>query len=326
MVRTVPPPANLVDDSQLECDVIVACVTYNSAAVIERQLEALPAALDNVQSCRVVIVDNDSQDGTAELIRSRAPWVTVLEAGFNAGYAGGINLAMEQGRGRRGVYILNPDAIPSPGSVSRLARAVEDCPEVGIAVPVVRGAHRQLKFSLRREPTILRAAGEAVLGGHRAARFAVLGDMIRDPAFYRDGAVADWATGAAMFVSRRAVDAVGGWDERFFLYSEETDFALRSRDAGYRLQLVMDAEVAHPGGEMSKDPYLWSLVAANRTRLYRKRHGRVASYLFWSIVLINEGLRGMLGRETHRAAVRALLRMGPNPSSDLVTLSLIGQP
>ncbi|WP_203433911.1 glycosyltransferase family 2 protein [Jiangella asiatica] len=299
-----------VDDGEQGADVVLVTVTYNSAAIIEAFLRALPGGLDGVASAQVVVVDNDSADGTVERIVELAPWATVVKAGANLGYGAGINLGLRHAVGRQGVLVLNPDAVLSPGAVRRLLDAVAAADDVGITVPRIVDATGRLKFSLRREPTILRAVGEAVLGGHRAARFPLLGDMIRDSAYYVDGATADWATGAAVFIARHTMDAVGLWDEEFFLYSEETDYALRARDAGYRLTYVADAVVSHPGGDMERSPWLWSLVAVNRTKLYRKRHGPVASAAFWCVVVANEAVRAALGRPTNRAALRALLRGG----------------
>lgn len=325
MVTGILPPATLLDDSSSDPDVVVACITYNSASVIEAFLEALPAALDGVGSCRVVVVDNASSDDTVEVIQRRAPWVTLVRASGNLGYAAGINTALRECRGSRGVYVLNPDAVPSEGSVSRLLAVTEHDPRVGIAVPRILSDDGALKFSLRREPTILRALGEAILGGHRAARFPPLGDMIRDPAHYRDGATADWATGAAMLLSRAALDAVGEWDERFFLYSEETDYALRARDAGFRLELVTAACATHPGGEMESSPQLWTLVAVNRQRLYRKRHPVIPSFVYWTVTLANEAVRALAGRERSRLATRVLLALGPNQTGTDTTPTLIGR-
>ena len=325
MVIAIAPPTTLVDGGSSAPDVVVTCVTYNSGSVIDAFLAALPDALDSVGSCRVVVVDNDSADDTVEVIRQRAPWVTLVRAPGNIGYAAGINLALGECIGRLGIYVLNPDAVPSKGSVALLLEATQRDPRIGIAVPTVRSTDGKLKFSLRREPTLLRAVGETVLGGHRAARFPRLGDMIRDPDHYREGATADWATGAAMFISRTAMDAVGDWDERFFLYSEETDYALRVRDAGLRLELVPAASVTHPGGEMSASPQLWSLVAANRQRLYRKRHSLLPSFLYWVVTLANEGVRALLGRERSRLASRVLLHLGPGRRGAETTPTLIGR-
>lgn len=300
--------AELSETHPTECDVSVVVVTYNSAAAIPPFLSALPAALEGVQSARVVVVDNASSDGTASLVRALAPWVCVVEAGANLGYGAAINIGMRAAPFRQGVLVLNPDAVPTPGSVAVLLQAAAADDRTGLAVPKIVNARGDLKFSLRREPTLLRAVGEAVVGGHRAARFAPFGDMIRNPRRYYDGATADWATGAAMFLTRAALDAAGSWDESFFLYSEETDYALRVRDAGLRLRYIPAAVVFHPGGEMSRNPQLWTLVAVNRVRLYRKRHGALASAAYWAVVVANEATRALLGRPTHRAALRALLR------------------
>ncbi|WP_223405907.1 glycosyltransferase family 2 protein [Occultella gossypii] len=288
-------------------------VTYNAADIIEEFLRALPDALRGIDSTAVTIVDNASSDGTADLVETIAPWVRLVRSNENLGYAGGINLGYARGLGKRGTYILNPDAVPAADSVRVLLDVVESDPMVGVAAPMIQNAEGRLKFSLRREPTLLRAVGESVLGGHRAARYAPLGDMIRDPSAYTEGATADWATGAAMFLPRRAIDAVGPWDEQFFLYSEETDYSLRMRDLGYRLYFTPRATVRHPGGDMSRSPFLWSLVATSRMRLYRKRHDPIRSTAYWMVQVLNEGVRAALGRPTHRAAFRALLGIGGDP-------------
>jgi N-acetylglucosaminyl-diphospho-decaprenol L-rhamnosyltransferase len=289
-------------------DVLVTVVTYNSATIIARFLSALPDAMSGVASARVVVVDNDSHDATLDLIEHHAPWVDVIPLDRNVGYGSGLNVAMRAYQSRLGTLILNPDAVLQPGAVKALVDAACDGSGVGIAVPRIVNDEGKLKYSLRRKPTIMRALGEALLGGHRAAQFPLLGDMIRDPKYYVDGATAEWATGAVMFLARSAIDRVGLWDERFFLYSEETDYALRVRDAGLRLIYVESAVAVHPGGSMSKSPALWSLVAVNRTKLYRKRHGPIQSGLYWAVIFFNEGSRAVMGRPTHRAAAGALVR------------------
>lgn len=305
----VPAPEAVTNRGQGEPDLVVVAVTFNSAAVVEAFLEALPDALQGVRTARVYVADNGSTDATLAVIRDRTPWVVVRETGGNLGYAAGINCILREETGRLGVLVLNPDAVPNRGFARHLLAAVDS--RAGLIVPRIVDERGNLKFSLRREPTLRRALGEAVLGGHRAARYQRWGDMIRDPAYYVDGATADWATGAAVLVSRPVLDAVGLWDESFFLYSEETDYALRASAAGFAIRFAAAAEVVHPGGEMSRSPWLWSLLAVNRVRLYARNHGRLATAAYWSVVVLNEAMRAILGRATHRAAFRALLRRRP---------------
>jgi N-acetylglucosaminyl-diphospho-decaprenol L-rhamnosyltransferase len=305
----IPPPAAVQNREESEPDLVVIVVTFNSAKVIPAFLDALPGALEGVRTASVYVADNGSADDTVAQVQHRTPWVRVRETGRNLGYAGGINHVLREKAGRLGVLVLNPDAIPAAGFARHLLAAVEG--GAGIAVPRIVDDRGNLKFSLRREPTIRRALGEAVLGGHRAARFERWGDQIRDPAYYVDGAAPDWASGAAMLISRRVLDAVGLWDESFFLYSEETDYALRARNAGFGVRFVPAAEVVHPGGDMSRSAWLWSLVAVNRVRLYARNHNRTASAAYWVVAVLNEALRAAWGSPTHRAALGALLRRRP---------------
>ena len=118
----------------------------------------------------------------------------------------------------------------------------------------------------------------------------------------------DWATGAIMLMSARCLAGSGPWDESFFLYSEETEFALRARDKGFVIRYVPEAEVTHLGGESGVSPRLWSLLQVNRIRLYRKRHTAGATAVFWAAVMLRESSRAALGRARSRAALAALLR------------------
>src|SRR6185436_507501 len=102
---------------------------------------------------------------------------------------------------------------------------------------------------------------------------------------------ADWATGAAMMVDAACWDALGGWDESFFLYSEETDFALRAADHGYAIRFVPDAVATHLGGESKQRPEFWAHTVANRVRLYGMRHRRPAAASFWTAALVGEVIR-----------------------------------
>lgn len=310
MRSTIPAPESVTGAGDL--DVAVVLVTYNSADVIERCLRAIPAALGGLRRTRVIVVDNASADGTPGLVRELAPWVVVHESGGNLGYAAAINLGTGLVDPRAGVMVLNPDTVPGPGSIERLARWAAGHPDAGVVVPRIEDEDGRLYPSLRREPTVLRALGEAVAGGHRSGRVAAFGEVILAEDRYVTGARADWATGAALFVTRRAADAVGPWSEDFFLYSEETDYALRVGDAGLAVTYVADSVVVHRGGDMRRSPRLWSLQVVNRIRLYDRRHGRAASALFWCAVALNESLRSVRS-PIHRAALRALLTRRARP-------------
>ncbi|SOE07340.1 glycosyltransferase family 2 protein [Streptomyces sp. Ag109_G2-15] len=288
--------------------VAVIVVTWNSASVLPGFLAALPDGMAGLD-WRLVVADNDSADDTVEVLRALAPDATVVQTGRNAGYAAGVNAALGAAGAYGAALICNPDIRMRQGCAKRLVDGLGD--GVGIAVPLLYEEGRDTPHhSLRRESSVLRALGEAVIGNTRAGRFPVLSEMVTDPAAYRRPTRADWATGALMAISGDCLAACGPWDESFFLYSEETEYCLRARDRGYGTQLEPTAEAVHLGGDSQVSPRLWTLLTLNRVRLYRRRHGPLATAAFRTAVLLRETSRAALGRPASRAAAAALARPG----------------
>src|SRR4249919_449938 len=157
----------------------VAVVTFNSAAVLTGFLDGLPAAMHGLE-WELVVADNGSTDDSLAIVARYGFSGTVVRMGRNAGYAAGVNTAAAV-PGRWGaLLVVNPDVRLERGAVARLLAALDE-PGTGIAVPLLRGADGELLHTQRRCPTVVRALGEAVLGGELAGRFAVLGETVRDP-------------------------------------------------------------------------------------------------------------------------------------------------
>ncbi|MGR6318707.1 glycosyltransferase family 2 protein [Micromonospora soli] len=289
-----------------EVRVAVVVVTYNSERLLPDLLAALGPGLGAL-SWHLTVADNASADGTVATLRRLAPAATVVEMGRNAGYAAGINAAVAAAPPHAAVLVLNPDVRLRPGCVETLLAALATT-GTGIAVPHIVDGAGALIPTLRREPTILRALGDAVLGARRAGRYAVIGEVVTDDRRYARETVTDWAEGSTMLISRECWQRCGPWDESFFLYSEETDFALRARDAGLVTRFVPEARAVHLEGDSRHSPRLWALLTLNRVRLYRRRHGLPRTAAYWFVLLAREASRALLGRQTSRAAARDLLR------------------
>ncbi|MGB8650524.1 MAG: glycosyltransferase [Mycobacteriales bacterium] len=280
-------------------------VTHQSAGVLPGCLQALAAEARRVGELELVVVDNDSCDGTEALVGAAWPGALFLQTGRNAGYAAAINQGVAKRRGQGPVLVLNPDTRLQPGCLENLHRTLAR-PGVGIAVPQLQDQAGRLLTSLRREPTVLRALGSALLGA-RADRFPLLSEVVVGDRDYARPCTADWATGAALLISADCLGAVGPWDESFFLYSEETDFCLRARDLGYALRYDPSAVALHLGGASGTDPVLWSILTVNRVRLARRRLGLARGAAFAVAVALNETLRAASGRQTSQAALRSLI-------------------
>jgi len=283
--------------------ITVAVVTYNSEEVIAGFLDALALAMADFDDYEVVVVDNCSRDATEEIVTSSAAHATWIPMATNAGYAAGINAAVAATRSEA-VLIANPDTRPAPGTGTRLWHAIEQ-PGVGIAAPRLVGEDGRLQHSLRRDATVMRVLGEALLGGTRASRFGRLSQVVGDDTEYEHSHDVEWASGALLLVSRACLDATGPWDESFFLYSEEEDFQQRARSLGFGVRYVADACAVHVGGEMHVAPALWALSVVNKLRLYARTHGSVATLAFRAALAWNEVVR-VPRSPAHRQALRAL--------------------
>jgi N-acetylglucosaminyl-diphospho-decaprenol L-rhamnosyltransferase len=292
-------PRDFAADGEVaDCTAIV--VTYNSAADLGGLLDSLPAAASG-RRVRVVVVDNDSTDAVADVAAAR-PGVRLVAAGANLGYAGAINVGRRHLGETRAVLVLNPDVRLAPGSVRALLDAAAQ-PGVGAAVPRFLDGNGALFPSQRREPALARALGDALFG-RRCPRW--LSEMVWTPHWYERAGPVDWSTGAAVLIPREADAAVGDWDaERFFLYSEETDYLRRIRQAGWTVRYVPDAVVTHSGRGSGGGPELVALAAVNRVRYFGKYHGRLATAAFGAVVALHHLLRAR--RPADRLALRAVL-------------------
>lgn len=278
-------------------DIAVVIVTYNSERHVLDLLASLPQALGELSSS-VVIVDNGSSDATVALLESRSDCVVVRST--NTGFAAGVNLAIRSSPQARALLVVNPDATLDPGSVPAML-AVLDRPGVGIVVPRVREQDGSLSPSLRRDPTLPRVGGLSFTG------LSTFAERVDDPSFYEDEHEIDWAMGAIMLVAPECYAAVGGLDESFFLYSEETDFFLRSRDAGWLSVYTPDAGAMHVGGGSGESAATHTMQMLNRVRLYRRRTDAVRASVYFVLTVLVELRRAVLGGGRSWRTLGALL-------------------
>lgn len=292
-------------------DVAALVVSYRSASTLERLLESLREEARCGLRLRVVVVDNASDDGSLQAAAAH-PDVVALDAGGNVGYAAALNIARRHAGDADALLVLNPDLVVLPGAVSRLLARMEES-EAGIVVPLLRDGSGAPSRSLRREPTRLRALGDAVLGDRMVDRPAFSSETDSDPESYRHAHAIEWATGAALLIDSLVAARLGDWDERFFLYSEETDYFRRARELGAEAWFEPSAQVVHEGAGSGASSALAALLAVNRVRYVEKFHGALYSWTFRLVVLAAETARAALPGERGRGHRRAALALAVGP-------------
>ncbi len=236
----------------------VVIVTFNHENMIPRCLEALKATLGLDDD--VVVVDNASTDRTRNIVEEEYPWVILVRSEINRGFGAGCNLGASASHSRYLVF-LNPDTEPCPGWLDALLAGLQQAQNAGLATA---------RVLLARSPNRVDTFGNEVhISGITTSR------GWGEPAECHTRLVdVSAVSGACFAVSRELFRRLGGFDERLFLYYEDTDLSLRARFAGYRCIAVPHARVLHdhrPGFSAAKLRHLernrwWTLL-----KLYRWR-------------------------------------------------------
>jgi len=220
-------------------DVAVVVVTYDALPWIER-------CLASVHGVRTVVVDNGSQDGTVAFVRERFPEVRVVES-ENLGLAAGWNLGIRETESRY-VLLLNADAWLVGDAFSRLVAFADSRPEAAIVGPRLLNPDGTLQRSVRGFPTLWRLATEYFFLRKLGPRSSALNAFYAGGFEHDEVREAEFVMGACMLARREAIEEVGELDEDYFLFSEETDWCFRFREAGWQVLFFPGAECVHLGG------------------------------------------------------------------------------
>jgi N-acetylglucosaminyl-diphospho-decaprenol L-rhamnosyltransferase len=227
--------------AETDSRVDVVVVAHASRDTLRTCVEPLVGA----PGVQVIVVDTASADPGFDTVEDLP--VTLVHAERNGGFAYGCNLGAAQGTAPY-VLLLNPDATMAPDDLERLAAVLDDKPDVGLVAPRILGDDGELHRSQRRFPRLRSALSKALFLHRIAPHAAWSDDLVHDPAAYGVAGEPEWVSGACMLVRRSALDALGGLDEGFFMYAEDTDLCARLWAAGLRVRFEPSATAVHGGG------------------------------------------------------------------------------
>jgi N-acetylglucosaminyl-diphospho-decaprenol L-rhamnosyltransferase len=286
-------------------DVAIVVVTYNAQPWIGRCLES-------VRGYETVVVDHGSSDGTPELVRERFPEVRVVEQ-ENRGVGAGWNRGMREAGARAAWFLLlNSDAWVLEDAVERLRAFGEERPLAAVAGPRLLNPDGTVQRSVRGFPTVWRLATEFFFLRKLAPRSQALNAFYAGSFGHDEAREVEWLMGACLLVRRAVVDEVGGLDEAFFMFNEESDWQYRMRRAGREVWFCPEAEVVHVGGGSTKREWdrMFAEQVRSHVRFIRKHHGERAATLARILLVVSLRLRGALFRgargRTYREAAAGL--------------------
>ncbi len=278
-------------------DVVVVC--WNDKEKIATALDSVFALAETADPdfANVVVSDNGSEDGSREFLRERyGSRVTIVENGANLGFAAACNRAFAVTDSRY-VFLLNPDAELKAGALAAIVSFADEHPRCGIA------GSRIYNY----DGTIQESCGEFDTWSGAFLRSSAWGEWPLLRNFSNGFALREWghasvrrvdiAIGAALLIRRKLFDEIGTFDERFFLYHEEVDFARRAAAAGWETWYVPASEAVHEGMGSARGRYsVETRKQTSRRKYWLKHHGA-----FWYASLV----AALIGRYVLYAAVAA---------------------
>ncbi|MFQ5742261.1 MAG: glycosyltransferase family 2 protein [Acidobacteriota bacterium] len=294
------PPAER-GNGAAEVDIIV--VSYNQR---QRLLDCCRSALAGNLPVQLIVVDNASTDGSAGAVRHSYPAALTLPMSSNLGFAAAVNRGVRAGRAPQ-ILLLNNDAVLHPEALPRLAEALEE-ERVAAAGPRLIGVGGQVELSLGR-----------TLGPFNEAAFRLLEWLYREGTgplagcvnrYYRQPHRTRSLSAACMLLKRAAVEEIGGFDERFFLYAEDVDLCRRLRQRGWCLRYVPAALVEHRRGASAatERQRVARVYRQSQLAFYRKHHGALAAHLLRFYLVLRFACRSLLSRGEGRRLAITMLR------------------
>jgi GT2 family glycosyltransferase len=309
-------------------DLVVSIINYRTG---EMTIRCVAAALDDLDGldARIVVVDNRSEDGSAEAIERWIaergdPRVTLVRSPVNTGFSGGHNRGIAEAPARA-YLILNSDTLVRPGALRRLLAALDADPGLGVVAPRLTWEDGTPQISCFRFHSpiseLIRGAASGPVT-RLFKRWEVALSTEPDPDQI------DWMSFACVLARREVLREIGGLDEGYFLYFEDADCCLRVRRAGWRVAYLPEARVVHLRGgsgpvkaltaQRKRLPPYWY---ASRARFFHRAYGwsgLIAANLLWHLgrgialvrLLTGRGLRNAIEREARDIWTNALSPTG----------------
>ena len=281
-------------------------MSYRSGSTLRGCVEPLT----RIPGVRTVVVDNASPDESLETIAGLR--VEVVRSERNGGFSYGCNLGAASGRAPF-VLFLNPDARIGAAALDAMVSVLRLDAEAALVGPRITDDDGELAWSLRRFPRHRSTFAQALFAHRLLPHAAWADEVIRDPAIYAGPATPEWLSGACMLIRRSVFEQLGGFDEDFFLYCEDTDLCRRVWDAGHLVRYVPEARVEHIGGASSAAGETQPIAARSRVIYARKHMGPVRARVEAVGVALGEAARAAAKlrrpgpRRRHVEALRAAL-------------------
>lgn len=258
--------------SEPEIDLSVIIVNYNVRDLLRKCLKSILRFQKDL-SFEVLVIDNDSEDGSAEMIRQEFNEIALLENSRNLGFSAACNQGIKRSRGRF-ILLLNPDTEFTPGGITAMVKFMDSHSDAGICGPRMTDVAGKLHYSCRCFPSYLTAISSAQSILNRLFPRNPLSRRYLQKDSNRTKRIeTDWVSGSCLLARREMLEKVGLLDTRFFMYVEDVDLCYRAGKAGYAVYCFPNSIVIHHTAGSSRKRRISMLVEHHRSMfLFHRKH------------------------------------------------------
>ena len=229
-----------------DLDLSITICSWNTIDDLRACLQSLRAAKDEAKF-EVIVVDNNSEDGSPDMAESEFPEFTLLRQSKNLGFTGGHNLALTHAIGEHKA-LLNSDTVVHTGAIKTVVDFMKSNPESGIVGPKLLNPDGSLQYSCRRFPNPVAAAFRNTFLGRIFPNNRYTRDYLMQDWTHDGPREVDWVSGAALFIRGNVLAQIGPLDDNLFMFCEDVDWAKRTWKAGYKVTYLPAAEITHAIG------------------------------------------------------------------------------
>jgi GT2 family glycosyltransferase len=274
-------------------DLSISIVNWNTRDLLDQCLASIYETTHGIEF-EVIVVDNASEDGSADMVASKYPSARLIANRNNIGFPAANNQAYRESKGRF-FLLLNPDTICLPNTLQRLVSFLDSNPSVGAVGPLVLNADKTLQQSWARFPTLwTEVRGVLVRKIGDKGVCPMTADEVRRIGPFRT----DWVGGCCFMIRRSAVEQIGLMDESLFMYCEETDWCKRLAQRGWEVWLEPSSEIIHLGGQSSQQVSARASAQLRKSKVayFRKYHGVLQALLLQFALALKWRAKQTLGR------------------------------
>ncbi|MCB0284046.1 MAG: glycosyltransferase [Calditrichaeota bacterium] len=273
----------------------IIIVNYNVKDFLEQAIESVSRALKNIPS-EIIVVDNNSIDGSVQMIRERFPDIKLIASNKNLGFSGGNNLALKQAAAEY-IVLLNPDTVVQEDTFTKLLDFFDNTPDASAATCKILNPNGTFSIDCRHSIPTPSTAFWKLIGFNRLfPKSRIFGRYNLTYLNENDTYAVEAISGSFMMIKNEIVQNVGLLDETFFMYCEDIDYCYRINQAGGKIYYVPDTQIVHYKGESSKANNLDYVITFNRSlyQFYKKHYQQKYVYPFKWLILLGVILRGFI--------------------------------